>query len=663
MTPPAHRSARLALAVAVLLAVPAGSRAADTTPPAVTIAVPSAITAPVRVSFAEAVRRVRPSNLVVRVVRSSSNVVASVRCLGASGAAVGCERGPVRSAEIRPASPFVPGQQYVAIATPPGAAPIVDLAGNAGRTASRWFRGAVSQEETSARATPRWRRFADAGAFGGSYVAEDAAGAKALARFAGSSVTWYTVTGPDQGIADVYVDGVRRSTVDNFGAPATRVARRVSGLSSRAHSLSIVARGTAAPLATGTLVAVDQVEGPGGPVPVTYAWQHRSSSGASGGAYSASDTPGASYELTFRGTGIDLRTSAGPSRGRIDVSVDGAFRRTFDLYAPAQAWTTMALARNLGDAVHALRLVVRTDRNASATGTTVIVDRFDVKLTDVLMFRRLGAWIDRFDMKAFVDDGIPPSAVVADLDAQGVRTIYIQSGHYKRSEDIVLPETMKQWIDASHAAGMRIVGWYLPGYADMARDVRRTLAVKSFRTATGEAFDAVGVDIEDRSELDPLYDNSADLRTAFMSRIADHLRRVRAAVGTSYPVAAIPPAPLGMAVAPTHWQGFPWAAIGRYTNVVMPMGYWSYRHDCDTNPDHCPYGYTRGNVTEARRLTGLPVHVIGGVGDADGVTVPTREIADFVRGARSVSAFGGSIYDYRETHASYWPELRKLNAS
>jgi hypothetical protein len=87
------------------------------------------------------------------------------------------------------------------------------------------------------------------------------------------------------------------------------------------------------------------------------------------------------------------------------------------------------------------------------------------------------------------------------------------------------------------------------------------------------------------------------------------------------------------------------------------MAYSSYRTDCSTNPGHCPYRYTIDNVNEAHRLTGLPVHVIGGVGDK----MSSSQVSDFVDGARAAHAYGGSLYDYRTTASSFWQYLSKLN--
>jgi hypothetical protein len=147
---------------------------------------------------------------------------------------------------------------------------------------------------------------------------------------------------------------------------------------------------------------------------------------------------------------------------------------------------------------------------------------------------------------------------------------------------------------------------------------------------------------------------------AWNAAVAEHARRVRALVGRRYPIAAIVPAPLAMEVRPEHWAGFPWHSLAASSDLFMPMAYWSFRDDCSSVPEHCAYGYTKGNVDRVRSLTGkphVPVHVVGGVGDA----ITAEEVARFVSAARQVSVYGGSLYDYQTTKPEWWAELKKLN--
>ena len=270
----------------------------------------------------------------------------------------------------------------------------------------------------------------------------------------------------------------------------------------------------------------------------------------------------------------------------------------------------------------------------------------------LVAFKRLGAWIDLYDYEA-----IEPETASADMAAKGVKTIYLQTARWNKpapdDKNVFQDEALaERWIHAAHVNGMRIVGWYLPAYENMGRDVARTAVIASYRTSTGERFDALAIDVEYKDQMDSLSEWNA--------AIAEHIKRVRNKVGAAYPVAAIVPSPLAMEIYPQNWVGFPWHALAAHADLFMPMAYWSFRHDCDSNPQHCAYGYTAGNVQRVRELTGkpgLPVHVVGGVGD--GVTV--EEVADFVKAAFAVGVSGGSLYDYRTTKPEFWAHLKKFN--
>jgi len=272
---------------------------------------------------------------------------------------------------------------------------------------------------------------------------------------------------------------------------------------------------------------------------------------------------------------------------------------------------------------------------------------------NITAFRGLGAWVDIYDY----NDVVPEDAV-ADMQAKGVKTLYLQTGRWNTQakdpsnesfEDATL---VARWLEAAHAHGIKVVGWYLPAYDDLARDVRRTVAIAQYRSGTGQPFDALAIDIEYRQQMPS--------QTAWNAAVAEQARQVRAVLGSKYPIGAITPAPLQMEVRPQYWAGFPWVQLGASADVFMPMAYWSFRDDCSSNPDHCAYGYTKGSVDKVRELTGrpnVPVHVIGGVANA----VTTQEVRDFVSAAARAGVYGGSLYDYRTTSSDYWAVLAKLN--
>jgi hypothetical protein len=303
------------------------------------------------------------------------------------------------------------------------------------------------------------------------------------------------------------------------------------------------------------------------------------------------------------------------------------------------AWAERSMTPGAGGAALAVTAFQANATVLVAQGTQVVA-RTQAR-PSVAAFRYLGAWVDLYD------GSVPVAQAVATMRANGVRTLYVETARYN-SPAAVMPIATR-WLDAAKAGGLRVVGWYLPGYSEyLDRDVSRTVAAARYRSPAGHRFDAIGVDIE--------YLGASASAAAFDADVVTHLRRVRDQVGPLYPIGAITPPPTGMALNPDGWAGCPWAGIGRYSDVVLPMAYWSYRRDCPTNPHHCAYLYTKENAELSSRYTGLPVHVVGGVGDL----VTTAQVRDFTTGAADSRSIGGSLYDYATTAPAYWPYLRLL---
>jgi hypothetical protein len=274
--------------------------------------------------------------------------------------------------------------------------------------------------------------------------------------------------------------------------------------------------------------------------------------------------------------------------------------------------------------------------------------------TDVyLPVRRLGTWVDTLDY------GLDPAASVARMRTLGVRTLYLSTARFNNPADFLDATKAGRWLDAAHAAGIKVVGWYVPAYGDMARDVRRTVAIATFVSPGGQRFDAVGVDIERFGT-----EGEVPLAT-FNTRLVDHLQQVRAA-SAALLVAIVPPpfATIPSAqVAHPRWEGFPWAAVGARSDVVVPMTFWSNRSAFSADQ---VYGWVLDQVRRTRSLAGRPVAVEGGVGSATTTLTPVTpdRMTRFVDAVRDGAALGGSHYDYASTATAdpLWSRLAALNA-
>jgi hypothetical protein len=255
---------------------------------------------------------------------------------------------------------------------------------------------------------------------------------------------------------------------------------------------------------------------------------------------------------------------------------------------------------------------------------------------------------------------MPPAAILDELTHRGVKTLYLQTGLWTLQGDMINPAAMGAFVDLAHQRGMDVIGWYLPGFADLERDVRRSLAVLTFRSPSGGGFDGFAPDIEDSTEV------GGD-QSRFNAGIAEYSRRLRASVPPGTVLGAIVPDARNNERAPGGWAGFPWPEIGRNFDVILPMAYWSVTK----NPAACrtiqmdAASYIRDVVAKTAALMGIerPMHPIGGIADCN----TAEEIAGYAAAVRDTGSIGGSLYDFVTNNDTplkdaLWGALGSINA-
>ena len=252
----------------------------------------------------------------------------------------------------------------------------------------------------------------------------------------------------------------------------------------------------------------------------------------------------------------------------------------------------------------------------------------------------LGSWLDIFAADAWSS----PATLVAQAKAAGVHTLYLQTSNYSQRAAVVRPAALGRFIDAAHGAGLRVVAWYLPGFAKPGLDARRTLESVRFRSATGQTFDGFALDIEAS-----IVRNVA-VRNARLLALTAQLRR---AAPRNYPLGAIIPSPVGIRRHPHYWPGFPYTALARSFDAILPMAYFSYY----AHSARAAYAYAHDAMTLLRAHTGgrpTLVHMIGG----SAKHIPAATLAGFVRAVSQCGAAGISLYAFRQTSAADWAVLR-----
>jgi hypothetical protein len=263
-------------------------------------------------------------------------------------------------------------------------------------------------------------------------------------------------------------------------------------------------------------------------------------------------------------------------------------------------------------------------------------------------YRGLGTWVDMWDVKAYDD----PAAATKDMKAHGVRTLYLETANYHMpagSATIYRAADVARLIEEAHARGIKVVAWYLPGFKDPAKDYRRSMAAIRFRTSAGQRFDSFTLDIEASVVKDVAKRNS---------RLRTLSKRIRAAVGKSYPLGACTPSPAGMAMHTSYWPGFPFKMLAGIYDVFVPMGYYTYHGEGYSNA----YRDTRDNLRIIREKTerpGMPIHVIAGESSKSSGSETTA----YVRALRENGALGGSMYDWPGTDDASWRALRNVRVN
>ena len=355
----------------------------DTVAPIATIATPSGVVGPVTVSFDEIVRGVSAESLSLRLSSSGVPVDATITCASKAGEQVDCATGKLVVAVLEPDEPLVPGLSYQVVVNPAGTVgPIVDRGGNPAATVQADFAAPTQVEQASPAIRYGWRTTSSTHAFGRSFATDHVPGATASFAFTGKTVTWYTVTGPAQGKASVWIDGHAKGTFNQY-APSTsfKVARSFRHLASGDHTITIRALGTkGAKTATDTQVAVDAIEAGGKVVwspALTFGWGKAKNAAASGGDVAVSDLPGSTATFAFYGTGVDWQTARGPHQGRAEIYVDGALRKTVDNYAGSPAVVVRSIT-GLTLGMHELRIVVLGQARPAADGSQISIDTFTV---------------------------------------------------------------------------------------------------------------------------------------------------------------------------------------------------------------------------------------------------------------------------------------------
>jgi hypothetical protein len=203
-----------------------------------------------------------------------------------------------------------------------------------------------------------------------------------------TQIKWITYRGPDQGKAQVLVDGAVKATVDLYNAKAQwQYLVTVSGLTNAKHTVVIKALNTRNALSKGNWVVVDGFTiGATNyddnlinttAVALTYgSWLGAPNTAALDGGYRISSTANAATTFSFWGVTFDWITARGPAYGKAQVWVDGVLKQTVDLYKATQQWQSKVTISGLTYGPHTVIIKALGAKNPASTGAGVVIDGF-----------------------------------------------------------------------------------------------------------------------------------------------------------------------------------------------------------------------------------------------------------------------------------------------
>lgn len=108
-------------------------------------------------------------------------------------------------------------------------------------------------------------------------------------------------------------------------------------------------------------------------------WNSSTNPGFSGGIVKYSNRKNAAIGTSFSGSGVMWIATKAAMLGKADVYIDGTYKTTVDLYNPTVLHQQIAYSNlALSNSSHTIKIVVRGDKNPSATNTFIDVDAVDV---------------------------------------------------------------------------------------------------------------------------------------------------------------------------------------------------------------------------------------------------------------------------------------------
>ena|GEM_PF-2903506 len=236
-----------------------------------------------------------------------------------------------------------------------------------------------------------WNNWSDSGNYKSTERFSGTATDNAEYTFQGQFITWIGPKGPNNGIADVYIDDELVQAGIDLYAPSKQYQQELftkKGLSDKLHTIKIVVTGTKHPSSSNTNVVIDKFEcsphiADDRDSLLTYSgtWSNIADANAFNDTEKHSSTSGSYVEYSFFGPFVKWVGSKGPDFGKADIYVDDILVKSgIDLYAANKQYQ-QELYNNIDltpGVNHTIKIVVTGTKNSASSGLKVAVDSIEI---------------------------------------------------------------------------------------------------------------------------------------------------------------------------------------------------------------------------------------------------------------------------------------------
>lgn len=202
--------------------------------------------------------------------------------------------------------------------------------------------------------------------------------------FWGNQIEWIGTRNPDQGIADVYIDGIKAASPSLYSKTTLHEQSLFKESFANGHHTIKVAwtgkfdpsvkKGAHAYINVDAFKAATLMRSNDITANFKGLWGSAFGGNFSRGVQRFTETKDSSAVYTISGSAVTLLANTGNNRGIADVYIDEKLISTVDLYSPTTTYGVPVFTTALTKGKHTLKVVHTGEKNNKSTGTLITID-------------------------------------------------------------------------------------------------------------------------------------------------------------------------------------------------------------------------------------------------------------------------------------------------